>query len=43
MAWNRENKDTCPVGAVGFGVATLYNLVNSDFPSEMPIDGPMKY
>ena len=43
MAWNRENKDTCPVGATGFGVATLYNLVNSDFPSEMPIDGPMKY
>ena len=43
MAWNRENKDTCPVGAVGFGVATLYNLVNSDFSSEMPIDGPMKY
>ena len=43
MAWNRENKDTCPVGATGFGVATLYNLVNSDFPSEMPIDEPMKY
>ena len=43
MAWNRENKDTCPVGAVGFGVKTLYNLVNSDFPSEMPIDKPMKY
>ena len=43
MAWNRENKDTCPVGATGFGVVTLYNLVNSDFPSEMPIDEPMKY
>ena len=43
MAWNRENKDTCPIGAVGFGVKTLYNLVNSDFPSEMPIDKPMKY
>jgi leucyl aminopeptidase len=43
MAWNRTAKDTVPVGAVGFGVATLYNLVNSDFPSEMPIDEPMKY
>ena len=43
MAWNRENKDTCPVGATGFGVSTLYNLVNSDFPSEMLIDEPMKY
>jgi leucyl aminopeptidase len=43
MAWNRSEKDTVPVGAVGFGVATLYNLVNSDFPSEMPIDEPMKY
>jgi leucyl aminopeptidase len=43
MAWNSENKDTCPIGAVGFGVKTLYNLVNSDFSSEMPIDGPMKY
>ena len=43
MAWNRTAKDTVPVGAVGFGVATLYNLVNSDFPSEMSIDGPMKY
>ncbi len=43
MAWNSENKDTCPIGAVGFGVKTLYNLVNSDFSSEMSIDKPMKY
>jgi len=43
MAWNRENKDTCPIGAVGFGVKTLYNLVTHDFSADMPIDEPMKY
>ena len=43
MAWNGENKDTCPIGAVGFGVKTLYNLVTHDFSADMPIDEPMKY
>lgn len=44
MAWNRSEKDTCPVGAVGFGVKTLYELVKANNCSkEMPIDDAMKY
>ena len=43
MAWNRENKDTCPIGAVGFGVKTLFNLVKQTPNTEYPIDDSMKY
>ena len=43
MAWNRTAKDTVPVGAVGFGVATLFNLVKLSTSSEHPIDKSMKY
>ena len=43
MAWNRSDKDTCPVGAVGFGVKTLFNLVKENKPCEMAIDEDMKY
>jgi len=43
MAWNRTAKDTVPVGAVGFGVGTLFNLVKLSSSSEYHIDESMKY
>jgi hypothetical protein len=43
MAWNRSEKDTCSVGAVGFGVGTLFNLVKQTSDAEYPIDDSMKY
>jgi leucyl aminopeptidase len=43
MAWNRTAKDTCSVGAVGFGVGTLYQLVKQNSNSDFTIDKSMKY
>ena len=43
MAWNRSEKDIVPVGAVGFGVGTLFNLVKQTTDTEYPIDDSMKY
>ena len=43
MAWNEKAKDTVPVGAVGFGVGTLYQLVKQNSNSEFAIDKSMKY
>jgi leucyl aminopeptidase len=43
MAWNQKAKDTVPVGAVGFGVETLYQLVKQNSNAEFVIDKSMKY
>jgi len=43
MAWNRTEKDTVPVGAVGFGVGTLFNLVKQNSNYKFTIDKSMKY
>ncbi len=43
MAWNRTTKDTIPVGAVGFGVGTLFNLVKQNSNYKFTIDKSMKY
>ena len=43
MAWNRTAKDTVPVGAVGFGVGTLFNLVKQNSNYKFSIDKSMKY
>ena len=43
MAWNEKAKDTVPIGAVGFGVGTLYQLVKQNSNSEFAIDKSMKY
>ena len=44
MCWADSPKDTCPKGAVGFGVRTLYNIA-TEFHSaiECSIDEDMKY
>ena len=43
MAWNKTPKDAVPLGAVGFGVGTLYNLVKHNTNSDFSIDDSMKY
>ena len=43
MCWNKQPKDIVPVGAVGFGVQTLYQLVKQNSNSEFDIDKSMKY
>jgi len=43
MAWNKTPKDTVPLGAVGFGVGTLYSLVKHNTNSDFSIDDSMKY
>ncbi len=43
MAWNHKPKDTIPVGAVGFGVGTLFNLIQNSNTEKLTIDESMKY
>ena len=43
MAWNKTPKDAVPLGAVGFGLGTLYNLVKHNTNSDFSIDDSMKY
>lgn len=43
MCWTDSPKDTCPKGAVGFGVRTLYNFVLNQENTDDVIDDDMKY
>lgn len=43
MAWEESGKPTCPKGAAGFGIRTLYNLINNGDLTQLEIDEDMKY
>lgn len=45
MAWEEKGKPITPVGAVGFGVRTLFNFVQAEAtdPTKYDIDESMKY
>jgi|TARA_R110001606_G_scaffold347072_1_gene496358 leucyl aminopeptidase len=42
MAWNEKGNDTNPGGAVGFGVRTLFEMVQKSVDTR-PVDTDMKY
>ena len=43
MAWEDKGKPTVPIGAVGFGVRTLYNLIKTSYNKKYSVDADMKY
>ena len=43
MAWEDKGKPCTPKGAAGFGIRTLYNLVNNGELAKLTIDENMKY
>lgn len=43
VAWEEKGKATCPKGAAGFGIRTLYNLIVDGKLSSLEIDEDMKY